>query len=66
MDTNKENLIHYRIAARRYGLPPKWLREQAQAGNIPALIADGQVLFDTAILSEWLAKRAREGSNDGK
>jgi hypothetical protein len=66
MKTQDENLIHVRTAARRYGLPPKWLREQAKAGNIPALIAENQVLFDADILSQWLAKRAREGAASGK
>ncbi|MEN6384376.1 MAG: glutathione S-transferase N-terminal domain-containing protein [Phycisphaerales bacterium] len=61
----KENLIHIRIAARRYGLPPKWLREQAKAGKIPALIADNQILFDASILAEWLSKKARQGGAYG-
>lgn len=67
MENRKENLIHIRVAARRYGLPTKWLRGQAKAGNIPALIADNQVLFDADILADWLAKQARkEGVPNGK
>jgi len=58
---NEKHLIHVRLAARRYGLPVKWLREQAKAGNIPALIADNQVLFDANILANWLAQRAKQG-----
>jgi hypothetical protein len=64
MNTKKKNLIHIRVAARYYGLPTKWLREQAKAGTVPALIADNQVLFDADILADWLAKRAREGGRD--
>ena len=65
METNKENLIHIRVAARRYGLPTKWLRDKAKAGEVPALIADNQVLFDADILADWLARQARkEGGNE--
>jgi len=59
MKNEKENLIHYRMAARQYGLPPKWLREQAMAGKIPAVIAEKQVLFDADVLSGWLSQRAK-------
>ena len=62
MESKQNNLIHVRVAARRYGLPSKWLKEQAKAGNIPALVADNQVLFDADILSGWLAERARKGA----
>jgi glutathione S-transferase len=61
METKKENLIHIRVAARLYGLPTKWLRGKAQTGEIPALIADNQVLFDADILADWLARQARKG-----
>jgi glutathione S-transferase len=61
MQTEKNNLIHVRIAARRYGLPVKWLKEQAKAGKIPALVADNQVLFDRSILAKWLADHAKGG-----
>ena len=64
-EAKKDNLIHVRVAARRYGLPIKWLKEQAKAGKIPALVADNQVLFDSEILSAWLAKRAK-GGGDGQ
>lgn len=63
MENKKENLIHVRIAALRYGLPAKWLREQAKTGHIPALIAENQVLFDADILADWLAKRTRQGGD---
>jgi hypothetical protein len=62
METRKDNLIHVRIAARQYGLPVKWLKEQAIAGNIPALVAENQVLFNADILADWLAKRATQGA----
>ena len=61
MQTEKSNLIHVRIAARRYGLPVKWLKGQAKAGKIPALVADNQVLFDRSILAKWLADHAKGG-----
>ena len=62
MNNDKDNLIHVRTAARRYGLPLKWLKEQAISGNIPAVVADNQVLFDADVLLTWLAERARKGA----
>lgn len=64
MEKEIENLIHVRIAARRYGLPVKWLKEQARAGAIPALIAENQVLFDADILAKCLTERARKGGGN--
>lgn len=62
MKIDDDNLIHVRVAARRYGLPVKWLKAQAKEGKIPALIAENQVLFDSSVLSRWLADRARKGA----
>jgi glutathione S-transferase len=64
MKNKNENLIHVRVAARKYGLPAKWLKEQAKAGKVPALIAENQVLFDADILSKWLSQRAKGGNDD--
>lgn len=63
MNTKRDNLIHMRVAARKYGLTVKWLREQAKSGAIPGLVADGQVLFDESILVEYLSELARKGAN---
>lgn len=63
MKNENKHLIHVRMAARRYGLPAKWLREQAKAGNIPALIAENQVLFDARVLANWLAQQAKQGGD---
>ncbi|MCE5185404.1 MAG: glutathione S-transferase domain-containing protein [Planctomycetaceae bacterium] len=65
MKNKENNLIHIRTASRRYGLPAKWLREQAKSGAIPALVADNQVLFDSNILAEWLQERAQTGDARG-
>jgi len=59
MENKKDKLIHARVAARRYGLPIKWLKEQANKGVIPALVADNQVLFDAEILASRLSDLAR-------
>ena len=64
MENKKDNLIHVRVAARRYGLPIKWLKEQAQIGAIPALVAGNQVLFDSDILADWLAQQAKGGDDE--
>jgi len=53
-------LIHVRIAARKYGLPEKWLRDKAKEGAVPALIAGYQIFFDEKILAEWLTKQTKE------
>ena len=64
MENKKPNLINSRyaikssIAARRYGIPEKWLKQQAKSGKIPALITDNAVVFDARILAKFLAKRA--------
>lgn len=66
MVNKNENLITHRVAAKIYGLPSKWLREQAELGNIPAIIAQNSILFDSFILAEWLSKKAKEGGFSGK
>ena len=50
--------------ARRLGLTQKWLRDQAESGEIPCLRAGSRFLFDYEAVETALAKRAaksREG-----
>ena len=65
MKDQKESLIHVRIAARQYGLPVKWLKDQAKAGTIPALVAENQVLFEAEILKSRLAELASKNTEQG-
>jgi hypothetical protein len=57
MDTPR--LIPLNIAARKYGLPRKWLTAEAEAGHIPSLIAGEAILFDESLLISELLKRAQ-------
>jgi hypothetical protein len=47
-------------AARRLGVPVKWLREQADAGKVPCLRAGARYLFDLDAVRQELAKQAAE------
>lgn len=48
--------------ARQLNLPPGWLREQAQAGKIPSLLAAGQRLFSPeAVKAALWEQAARDG-----
>jgi len=47
-------------AARRLGVPAKWLRERADAGKVPCLRAGARYLFDLDSVSQELAKQAAE------
>lgn len=47
-------------AARRLGVPVKWLREQAEAGKVPCLRAGARYLFDLDAVRQDLAKQAAE------
>jgi len=53
------------LAARRFGLPTRWLRREVEAGRIPALIADRAILIDPETLAVALSHRARGGKSDG-
>lgn len=47
-------------AARRLGVPAKWLREQAERGKVPCLRAGARYLFDLDAVSQELGKQAAE------
>ncbi len=47
-------------AARRLGVPARWLRAEADADRVPCLRAGKRYLFELTALTEALAKRARE------
>lgn len=53
--------------ARRLGVTKDWLREQADAGNVPCLQAGKRYLFHAAAVQEALAvqaARTRLGGDD--
>lgn len=45
-------------AARRVGVPIRWLKDEADSGRIPCLRADSSFLFDEETLIESLRIRA--------
>ena len=47
--------------ARRLHVPVQWLREQAEAGNIPHLKAGRALLFDPEAVERVLLQLARGG-----
>ena len=44
--------------ARRIGVTQDWLREQADAGNVPCLLAGKRYLFNAVAVQEALAVEA--------
>ena len=64
MKNSDNKLIHSRIAARRYGIPEKWLKEQAIKGKVSALIAGNSVVFDANVLIDFLTEQAKGGQNE--
>lgn len=47
------------LAARCLRVPAGWLREEIEAGNIPALVAGRAVLVHVPTVSALLAQRAK-------
>lgn len=47
------------IAARCLRVPARWLRDEINAGRIPALVADRSVLVHVPTAAELLAERAK-------
>jgi hypothetical protein len=47
-------------AARRVGVPPGWLRQEAAAGRVPCLRAGHRFVFEVDSLATALATRIRQ------
>jgi hypothetical protein len=50
------------ILARRLRVPPKWLREEADAGRLPHLRAGAVYLFDPAVVEQIIRARLAEAA----
>ena len=50
--------------ARRLSVPSRWLRAEAEAGRIPHLKADTQLLFDPEAVEALLLERARSSQGE--
>ena len=46
-------------AARWLRVPARWLRDEINAGRLPALVAGASILIDVETVAELLADRAR-------
>jgi hypothetical protein len=54
------NLVPLNVAARWLRVPLRWLRAEAEAGRVPCLRADDQILCDYEAIEAVLLKRARQ------
>lgn len=60
-----EEILSLTRMARRLNVPKTWLREQAAAGEIPAIEAGARWLFNPAVVEQVLAERVREMAEGG-
>jgi hypothetical protein len=58
---NEPKLLPTGPTARRLRVPVKWLRDEAEAGRVPALKAGKVFLFDAEAVETVLRERARRG-----
>jgi len=61
MTIKRQNLLPLGAMARRVHVPSKWLRSEAEAGRIPHLNDDQQLLFNPEIVETLLVERAGNG-----
>ena len=55
------DLVPLRRMAARLGVPSRWLREQAEAGNVPGLQAGNRWLFVADIATNAVRSMAGKG-----
>ncbi|QDU95187.1 hypothetical protein Pla8534_29990 [Lignipirellula cremea] len=60
-----DELLSLSRLARRLGVTQQWLRSQADAGNLPCLIAGKRYLFSLAAVETALAAKAAETRQGG-
>jgi len=51
--------------ARRLGVTQAWLREQAEAGNVPSIKAGKRYLFNAEAVEQTLARAAAQNRQGG-
>ncbi len=57
MEESKE-LVPLAVMAKRLRVPSKWLREQAEAGDVPGLLAGNRWLFRPDVVAPIVAAMA--------
>lgn len=63
---NEITLLPLMAAAQRFGVPAKWLKNEAEAERIPHLRAGNRILFDLQTLAACLKQRAtKNGAEAG-
>jgi len=61
MQTDLKNLIG---CAHKFGVPVRWLKDQAKAGKIPCILIGRRMLFNIVAVKKALLKLAAEGRTD--
>jgi len=64
MENEKTQLLNTGQMARRLRVPIKWLKAEAETGNIPHLKADNVLLFCPVVVEKLLIERASKGGNN--
>jgi len=62
----KERGIPHEIAFIDLADKPAWFREISPLGKVPLLLVDGQPLFESAVISEFLNDFSQQGSQPGR
>ena len=57
--------LNLSVMARILGVKPRWLREEASSGRVPAVAAGDTFLFDPDAVERVLLERARQGTKVG-
>ena len=55
-----DKLLPLALMARRLRVSVRWLREEAEAGRVPALSAERQMLFNPDAVEHALSERAAQ------
>ena len=63
MNDTEHRVVPIGVMARIIHVPPKWLREEAEAGRIPALRAGDRFVFRPDVVTRIIAERAAQGAN---
>lgn len=63
--TDHDTLASAHSAARRFGLPAKWLLAEAREGRLPCLRAGRRILFSVRAIERALIDRAQRTDAGG-
>lgn len=66
MEVNRTSLLPLNRMARHLGVTQSWLRNEADMGRVPCLLADKRYLFAPGAVEEALAERASTTKSCGQ